>query len=348
MINIGTADLQSICIHQIGSKNENEGIFLSDKAFDCKDPDLRDMLLRYFVGGFKEPDFYSFTFSNGDANMNPIFQYASAIFDNPDLLYNQSIFIAQHLYENSSHPNIKPGDLMICYLQSIVVEEEVVDAIGIFKSEDKDAFLKLYKEEKEMKIMSDEGISINKIDKACLILKTEKDNGYKLCIKDHLNKNKEAHYWKNDFLQVIERNDDYHATKNYIELTKSFVKDRLQPLYDIDKTEEAGILHRSKEFFKKVERFEEEEYADRVFFENDKVIDAFKEFREEVNKERITPLEATFFVSNSAVKKHAKYFRSVLKLDKNFHIYIHGNHDLIEKGKDDKGKYYKVYFEEES
>ena len=39
----------------------------------------------------------------------------------------------------------------------------------------------------------------------------------------------------------------------------------------------------------------------------------------------------------------------ILKLDKNFHIYIHGNKDLIEKGFDDNKSlnYYKVYFREE-
>jgi len=33
---------------------------------------------------------------------------------------------------------------------------------------------------------------------------------------------------------------------------------------------------------------------------------------------------------------------------KNFHIYIHGRRDLIEKGTDESGKkFYKIYFEEE-
>jgi hypothetical protein len=42
-------------------------------------------------------------------------------------------------------------------------------------------------------------------------------------------------------------------------------------------------------------------------------------------------------------------FKSILKLDKNFHIYIHGRQDLIERGFDEaKGKhFYKVYFEQE-
>jgi hypothetical protein len=50
-----------------------------------------------------------------------------------------------------------------------------------------------------------------------------------------------------------------------------------------------------------------------------------------------------------AVKKQERIFKSVLKLDKNFHIYIHGDRELIEQGMDADGrKFYKIYFEEES
>ena len=49
-----------------------------------------------------------------------------------------------------------------------------------------------------------------------------------------------------------------------------------------------------------------------------------------------------------AVKKQARVFKSVLKLDKNFHIYIHGNRELIEQGVEKDGrKFYKLYFESE-
>jgi hypothetical protein len=48
------------------------------------------------------------------------------------------------------------------------------------------------------------------------------------------------------------------------------------------------------------------------------------------------------------VKKQARVFKNILKLDKNFDIYIHGNRELIEKGIDENGrKYYKIYYEEE-
>ena len=46
----------------------------------------------------------------------------------------------------------------------------------------------------------------------------------------------------------------------------------------------------------------------------------------------------------------AQQMMTFLKLDKNFHIYIHGNRELIEKGYDEaRGEhFYKIYFKEES
>lgn len=348
MINQALTGIQNVSIHHIGSKVDNEGIKLTDSPIPVEDESLKELLIKFFLGHFKEPDFYEFTFSNGDLSLNPMYQFSKVIFSNPDILHNQSIFIAKHLYDKSNHPNIKPGDLLIAYFEDVSVNEEMVNAIGIFKSESKESFLKLNHSTGKIELNLERGINTDKPDKGCLILNSDESEGYKVCIIDKSNKNQEAFYWKNEFLNVVEKNDDYHATKNYIELTQAFIKDRLIPLYELDKTEEAGILHRSKEFFKKVERFEEDDYDERVFFENEKIIKDFQEFKNDFQQEKNLTLESTFFIDPKAVKKQSRFFRSVLKLDKNFHIYIHGNHDLIEKGRDEKGNFYKVYFEEES
>ena len=42
------------------------------------------------------------------------------------------------------------------------------------------------------------------------------------------------------------------------------------------------------------------------------------------------------------IKKGCK---RMLKLDKNFHVYIHGNNSKIEFSKDEKGGFVKLYFE---
>ena len=59
-------------------------------------------------------------------------------------------------------------------------------------------------------------------------------------------------------------------------------------------------------------------------------------------------LSDEFAINDAAVKKNARIFKSVIKLDKNFHIYIHGDRKLIQQGQDENGKYYMLYFEEEN
>lgn len=348
MINLATAILEKVSIHGIGVKNENEGINISEKPIELEDDILKELLFKYFFKSFKEPEFYGFTFSNDDVTLNPMFNFAKAIFGNPDLLHNQSIFIAKHLYEQSSHPNIKPGDLMVAYIEDIVIDEVMVNAIGIFKSESKDAFLKIQHQSKQIGLDYEQGVNVEKLDKGCLIINDEESQGYKVCIVDKGNKNNEAQYWKDDFLNIKAKNDDYHNTKNFIDLTKSFIQERLVPEYDMEKFEQAGILNRTKEYFKRVERFEEEEYEDRVFFSNKEIIDDFKEYKQEYIEQANIEMDDQFFVSPSAFKKNQRYLKSVIKLDKNFHIYVHGNHDLISKEQDEKGTFYKIYYDEES
>lgn len=38
------------------------------------------------------------------------------------------------------------------------------------------------------------------------------------------------------------------------------------------------------------------------------------------------------------------FFKSILKLDKNFHVYVHGNRDYLQVEQDEKGTYLKLYF----
>jgi predicted alpha/beta-fold hydrolase len=56
----------------------------------------------------------------------------------------------------------------------------------------------------------------------------------------------------------------------------------------------------------------------------------------------------SFIPSQEATKLQKKKFKSIIKLDSNFHIYIHGNENLIENGVDKNGKkFYKIYYENE-
>ena len=60
-------------------------------------------------------------------------------------------------------------------------------------------------------------------------------------------------------------------------------------------------------------------------------------------------LADAFEPSSEALNKQSKVFRSVIKLDRNFHIYVHGDSSKIMKGEDNVGrKYYILYYNEES
>ena len=91
------------------------------------------------------------------------------------------------------------------------------------------------------------------------------------------------------------------------------------------------------------------QFADEVIG-NPQAIESFKNFKSQYEQEFDSPIANIFEISDNAVKKQQKVYKSVLKLDKNFHIYIHGDKELIEKGFDE-GKsmnYYKVFFREEA
>ena len=56
-----------------------------------------------------------------------------------------------------------------------------------------------------------------------------------------------------------------------------------------------------------------------------------------------------FAISESAVKKSSRSMKSVIKLDKNFHIYVHGGEGLIKKGYDEATgmEFYQLFFKNE-
>ncbi|RYG13339.1 MAG: nucleoid-associated protein, partial [Chitinophagaceae bacterium] len=101
-------------------------------------------------------------------------------------------------------------------------------------------------------------------------------------------------------------------------------------------------------YFKEKETFDMDEFANEVIA-NKEGIESFKSYKKNYEEEFDSPIADSFDISDAAVKKQAKAYKNILKLDKNFHIYIHGNKELIEKGFDDDRSmnFYKVYFRDE-
>jgi len=349
MINITQSTIGQVAAHRVGNKNNGEAIQLSSAILDITDDATNDLMFTYFLHPFNTQEYYSFGFSNDDISLNAIYKYASEIFENKNSFFKNTVNIAKHLYELSVHPQIKAGDLFVAFINDIEIENESVNAIGIFKVENQQSFLKLNNKNKDFYILQDQGININKLDKACLIFNTDKENGYKICVIDNTNKGSEAQFWKNDFLNVHPCKDNFHHTKDYLNMCKSFVTTQLPKEFEVNKTEQIDLLNRSINYFKEQDNFDIQQFSEQIITAPE-VIESFKNYKSKYEDDNEIVLVDSFEISNAAVKKQNKSFKSVLKLDKNFHIYIHGDRNLIEKGTDPKtGKrFYKIYFDEES
>lgn len=347
MLDTEEAIIEEVSVHHVGNKTGNEGCILAQQPLHLGD-NLRDLLARYFLPPFKSEEYYHFCHDT-DLQLNEVYTYVSAIFDNPEALFEQSLNLAKHLYNQSEHPNIKPGDFYTVYFEDCYIDGETTDAIGLFKSENKDTFLKVSSEEGIFTMESESGINIKKLDKGCLILNKERDLGYVCAVVDNTNRSSEAQYWVDDFLHVAQRQDDYFHTQNIMALTKNFVVNALPEQMDdfeVSRADQAAILNDSIKFFKEKENFTMDEFNEEVL-QQPEIIESFQEYRTSFLRDNNLEIPESFDISNSAVKKQTRAFKSVIKLDKNFHIYIHGDNNLIERGEDEKGKFYKVYFKEE-
>jgi hypothetical protein len=349
MISYFGATLPQLSIHKIGSKALDEPVTLSEHPLQIEDDILNDLLMQYFLQPFeKVNEVYRLYHPNDDLNLNEVFHFAEMIFADPESFHKNSQQIAKHLYDISSHPKIKSGELYIGYFDNLQIEGELWPAIGIFKSETKETYLTVEQEQKRFQLRyQQEAINIKKLDKGCIIFNTEHEQGYKVAIIDQTNRS-EAVYWVDEFLKLKIRNDNYTQTQNVLSAYKSFVTTEMDDSFDISKADKIDLLNRSIKYFKDKDHFDMDEFSNEVI-SNPEGIEMFKTFTKNYETEFDAPINNSFDISDAAVKKQARVFKSVLKLDRNFHIYIHGNKELIEKGFDAEKNmsFYKVYFSNE-
>ena len=104
---------------------------------------------------------------------------------------------------------------------------------------------------------------------------------------------------------------------------------------------------RASEYFSSNDSFDENTFCKEVF-KNKQQSDIFEQYKEEILCEEKC-LSGPFEINKSLLKKQSKVFKNVIKLDKNFHIYVHGGEGLIKKGYDEETgmEYYQLYFKKE-
>lgn len=336
--------LEHLCINYVGNQTHQEALVTSDTEIFLE-AEMKQMLKDYFLKNFKPEIFFEFFHSSNIEN-NEVYTYVSEIFEQPELLENQSKKMAKLLYEHSTNPRTKGGEFYVCYFKDLMVKGERYDAVGLFKSENKDTFLKVSPKNENFELETLQGINLNKVDKGCIIYNTTKEQGYLISIIDGTSR-AETSYWMDDFLQVRQRQDEYFETQETLTLYKEYITKQLPQEFEISRADQVDLLNKSLTFFKEKEEFKMEEFAGEVLAD-DEVIQSFNAFKTQYEDERDYVLSDDFAINDAAVKKNARLLKSIIKLDKNFHIYVHGDRKKIQQGQDENGKYYILYFEEEN
>src|ERR1700753_2926801 len=146
MVSYFEASLDTVSVHHIGNQAQNEMYALSEQPLAFKDEVIPQLLMQYFLKPFeKVNEVYHLMHSSGELNLNEVHHFATQIFENPDRFHEVSEQVAKHLYKVSNHPNIKPGELYVAYFKKVQIEGNPLEAIGIFKSESKETYLKEYR-----------------------------------------------------------------------------------------------------------------------------------------------------------------------------------------------------------
>lgn len=346
-LNYTNSKLRDLIVHFVGNKLSDEGIVLSETCVEIQSKESQATLTNFFLSPFNQLELFTF-WHESDIKLNAAYSYVKDIFTNRKTFVKNSKNLARHFYEQSSHPKIKSGELYISFFDNCIFNDELVEVIGIFKAESKDRFIKTYRTKEHLNIEIQEGTNTTKPEKGCLIISSQEKEELQLLIIDNASRSNDAQYWKDNFLKAKPISDDYHNTKDFLTLTRQFISNQFPQEYAVDKIDQIDLLNKSVQFFKYYDEFDLKAFEKEVLKDRE-IIKSFREFGQSFTEKRGVQIAESFRITDSVVKKQARALKSVLKLDKNFHIYIHGPRELIEHGVDRDGKkYYKIYYDEES
>lgn len=341
--------LRKLAVHRVGNKAKEEGVVASRELVDLHDEQLYDLLLNYFLSPFKQEEFFRFTHTS-DLALNEMFAYAALMFTEPQNFHEYSVHILNHLYQQSDHPKVKSGELYVVYFEGCVMDDEVVDAIGVFKSENKDTFLTFQDEADDLNVNYHFGVNLKGVDKGCMIYNTQAEDGFRVKMVDA--NSYDAVFWKDDFLNVTELKDTNFNTKAVLNLCKDFSEEVFARTES--KKAQVDFISRSVDYFSKSETFDLEEFTSSVIDEPE-TKERFMQYSHTFAEERDIEGFTDFEINKNTVRNMKRKFRNFIKLDTQIEIKFSGynpeqSEQYVERGFDkERGMhFYKVYFYNES
>ncbi len=349
MIKRTKASMPKLIIHKIGNKfNDTRNVFSEEPV--VFDEDSYNLMLPYLLKPFGNLT-ESFRFHHhADTSLNEINSYSMRLFKEEGFFKEASKNILLHLYEQSNSAQIKTGDVIVVLFEDIEYNDVFTNALGIFKIESKTNFFQTFMEGDSLDVMVQKGISTKKIDKGCLVVNYQDDEGLVVLSVD--NNNYDAQYWVKQFLNVKFADDKNNHTQSYIELCKDFSNEVLKTDYSTQ--EHSHFLAKTIDYLKENDTVNIHDFKEEVFEDEDQK-GLFDDYKKLYEGEKEVLIRNQFHVSESVLKKQKKKLKTEISLDTNIQIKLDveapdASSEYLELGYDEekKMKYYKVYFNEET
>ncbi len=335
MIQCSNSNIQFLKLSYVGNRISGEKVKISKEMLQCDDL-TRGIVGRYLLSGIEYHQLYKFTHSEG-VEYNKVYSLVSEVFNEETAFDSVANELSYFLYDKTNDKSIPGGYLFVVYMKGCMVDDVQTDALGIFKAETKDIFLKLTSKGTDISLSSEQGFALNKVDKGCVIFNVESKDGYRFSIINKSRSKASVKYWNEDFLRCVPVVGDYLNTQAVLKAIDQFVKEQ-----EVGQLEKAFLMNKSLQEARKDTINVNDLLSQVASNDGDKIrIQELFSLYTGGNEQ----LPDTVNPDMTALKKTR--LKSVLKLDDNFEIVFHGGENRIETGVDEATgmKYIKLLYE---
>lgn len=347
-IRFDNASIEGIVLAKVGNPQREEPLVTSREVFTVERED-QEMLATLFLKPFKNLAGHCFRHHSA-LEQHEMNNHAKAIFTQDDGLLEHGCDIARRLYDKSTHPNIKSGDLCIALMPDIEVDGEPTLGICILKSESVQPFLSIQTRDGDLSLSTENGINPEKIDKGCLILNHQKEKGFYILTFDR--QGSESRFWVRDFLGVRPITDNKFLTAKVAEMARDFASENT-PEANAEPEQKYNAANAALAYFDDHETFSMQEYEEKVLRDPDTVA-KFKEHKAKLEEEAGVPFEDGFEISRKDIEKARKKVSATMKFDTGVDVTLRPDFaqkrgDVIERGYDESRgmNFVKIYYNED-
>ena len=265
MLDFSQTSIAKVAITWTGNKERNEGVVIPKRTLVTVNEYAHETLLKTFLKPFEKNEEFFYFYHDEDLSHNAVYQSCVQIFADPETLAEQAAVLTERLYSLSNDKKITGGEFFVTLFDAILLQGEAMPAIGLFKTINKDSYLKVERSTESFALQIGEGISTGKLALAALIFGADEAEGFRMMTVDSVTKKGDSSVWLSNFLSVKPIEDHYFNTRHYMQMTSDFINEKASNAFGLNPTDKIDLQNRSSFYFKENENFEVEDFAKTLF-----------------------------------------------------------------------------------